>query len=163
MRRRIRSSGRRASVLATLSIFYAATGLTVSSVAAYEDAQWHSSWGMGVKEAGVTSGAGNRVLVACNENSSIAQSGISFTLANKVPTGDSLILTFDGRPPEMIFISDGHVTSDCHVCAKNFNYVLGLMKSHKFVHVMFESGNSASFTLAGSSDAIGDCVGEFYR
>ena len=124
------------------------------------DERWVSGWGMGVKEAIITKGPGNQIYVACDEGSG-SGSSIFFMLAGSGPTGDALTLTFDGRDPQDFWISDGQIISDCRACAANFSMVIDLFKKHRSVHVRFESGLAARFSLAGSSSAIGDCPASF--
>jgi hypothetical protein len=127
------------------------------------DERWVSGFGQGVKEAVIRKGSGNSIYVACSGSSS-SPSSVNFSLAGRSPTGDSVTLTFDGLDPERIWISKwGEVSSDCRACATNFDYVINKLKSHSSVHVMFENGDSARFTLEGSANAIGQCKAGFYQ
>lgn len=128
------------------------------------DDHWESGWGQGVAEAIITHGPGNQIYVTCNQGAAdYVGSGISFMLGGRAPTGSSVILTFDNEDPESIWISDGQITSDCRACAGNYEYVIERLKRHSSVHVLFENGDSARFSLAGSSEAITECVPDFAR
>jgi hypothetical protein len=137
---------------------------TGQALAFGNDDRWESGWGQGVSEAIITHGPGNQIYVTCNGGGSLgANTGISFMLAGQSPTGSSVILTFDSEDPESIWISDGEITSDCRACADNYEYIIERLKRHSSVHVMFENGDSARFTLAGSSEAIAECIPDFAR
>ncbi|MBZ0129779.1 MAG: hypothetical protein K8F59_11755 [Rhodobacteraceae bacterium] len=72
-------------------------------------------------------------------------------------------MTFDNDDPEQIWISNGDITSDCRACMGNYEYVIRKLKSHRSVHVLFENGDGARFTLKGSSAAITDRTPDFAR
>ena len=128
------------------------------------DDQWQSGWGQGVSEAIITHGPGNQIYVTCNEGGNpLARTGISFMLGGHAPTGEHVTLTFDNNDPENIWINDGEITSDCHACAGNYEHVIKKLKTHSSVHVLFENGDSARFTLNGSKSAISDCIPDFAR
>ena len=84
-------------------------------------------------------------------------------LAGRAPTGNNVTLTFDSEDPERISITEGEITSECRVCASNYEYVIDKLKTHETVHVMFENGDGARFTLNGAADAIAECVPDFAR
>lgn len=127
------------------------------------DDRWVSGWGQGIAEAIITHGPGNQIYVTCNQGAAdYVDSGISFTLGGMSPTG-SVILTFDNEDPERFGVTDGQITSNCRACAGTYEYVVNRLKRHNSVHVLFENGDSARFTLAGSSEAIAECVPDFYR
>jgi hypothetical protein len=134
--------------------------LPIEANAFGNDEHWVSGFGMGVKEAIITKGPGNQIYVACDEGSGTGSS-ISFMLAGNGPTGDAVTLTFDGGDPQDFWIADGQIISDCRACAATFNTVIDLFKKHQSVHVRFENGTAARFSLARSSSAIGTCSASF--
>ena len=136
--------------------------LAKASFAFGNDDSWVSGWGMGTKEAVVTNGPGNEIYVACDEGSSLSSS-IRFILGGDSPKGHAITLTFDGSDPEDFWLADDLISSDCRACAANFDRVIQLLKSHKSVHVRFENGLSSKFNLAGSGEAIGECIAGFYK
>lgn len=141
-------------------------GMLVAAVEANafgRDDLWQSGFGQGVCEAIVTYGAGNQILVACECGAGRAVTGISFMLAGRSPTGSAITLTFDGQNPRDFNLWDGRIPSHCHACAANFDAVLDLFRSRNSVHVRFENGDSAVFTLNGAAEAIGDCPADFWR
>lgn len=143
----------------------AAGGLLAEPTWAFgRDDRWESGWGQGVSEAIVTHGPGNQIYVTCNDGgSSFSHTGISFMLGGRSPTGSSITLTFDNEDPLPVWITDGEITSDCRACAGNYEYIVTKMKAHSSVHVLFESGNAARFTLKNSSNAIAPCTPDFAR
>lgn len=127
------------------------------------DDKWTSGWGQGVAEAIVTKGPGNQIYVTCNEGAGYDATGISFTLRDREPTGHSVLLTFDGEDPEEFSIWSGRITSNCRACAATYEVVVGKLRRHKSVHVRFENGDAARFSLKGAAKAIGQCIPDLYR
>ena len=155
--------GHRAFSIAVAVIVAAtAKGSHVASAFGRDD-KWGSGWGQGVAEAIVTHGPGNHIYVTCNEGGGAGSTGISFMLAGKAPTGDNITLTFDKDDPEQIWISNGEITSNCRACTGNYEYTIRKLRSYKSVHVLFENGDNARFTLQGANEAITDCVPDFAR
>jgi hypothetical protein len=150
------SSAMKAGFLALL----AAVTIPELTSAFGRDDRWTAGFGQGVCEAVVTSGAGNQIYLACDCGSD-RPSSISFTLAGRSAPGDRILLAFDSFDAESIWIADGEIISDCRACAANSDYVLQRLKRHSRVRVMFQNGDAATFSLKGSSEAIGDCRASF--
>ena len=126
------------------------------------DRKWQSGGGQGVDEAIITSGAGNQILVSCDNDPNTDYSNITFTIGGDTPTGTTLIMTFDGADPEQVQMQQpGTITSDCRACASWFNTIVEKLKRHSRVHVMTESGGRANFTLKGAAAAIRECTDDF--
>lgn len=152
--------------LSIISIAATAAGalFTAPGWALGRDDEWESGWGQGVSEAIVTHGPGNQIYVTCNDGgSSFSNTGISFMLGGRSPTGSHITLTFDNEDPESVWIANGAITSDCRACAGNYEYVIKKLKDYSSVHVLFESGDAARFTLKNSSNAIASCPPDFAR
>ena len=49
------------------------------------------------------------------------------------------------------------------VLGGNQQYVISKLKTRPSVHVLFENGSAARFTLKGSSQAIKACISDFAR
>ena len=144
-------------------LWFSVLGFQPASAFGRDDV-WVSGWGQGVSEAIITHGAGNQIYVTCNDGGSpFSGTEISFMLAGKAAMGSEVTLTFDGAAPERISIRDGAITSDCHACMASYEYVIGKLRGHTSVHVMFENGDSALFTLRGSAEAIVACTPDFAR
>ncbi|WP_141101983.1 hypothetical protein [Oceanicola sp. 22II-s10i] len=144
------------------AISIGAIGIANSTLAFGRDDQWSSGYGQGVCEAVVTSGAGNQIYVAC-ECGSGRPSAIYFTLAGRAPAGDKLFLSFDNGPATPVGLWSGAIPSDCHACASTFDFVKDGLKRHSTVRVMYQNGDAATFTLKGSTKAIGECVADFWK
>ncbi|QKW97066.1 MULTISPECIES: hypothetical protein [unclassified Agrobacterium] len=141
----------------------ASIALPATAGAFGNDDRWESGWGMGVKEAIITRGAGNRIYVTCDDGAARDATAISFMVGGDSPKGSSVQLTFDGEAPEDYSLWDGEIKSNCHACASTYDAIINKLKSHRFVHVKFQNGNAAKFSLNGSTRAIGQCVADFYR
>lgn len=147
-----------------LHVVFATSLLASPALSFGQDEQWQSGWGQGVAEAIVTRGPGNQIYVTCSDGGNpFSKTGISFMLGGRAPTGEHVTLTFDNEDPENIWITNGEITSDCRACAANYEYVIEKLKAHSSVHVLFENGDAARFTLEGSSSAITACIPDFAR
>jgi hypothetical protein len=127
------------------------------------DDEWTSGWGQGVAEAIITKGPGNQIYITCDDGAGRNSTGISFMLLGKEPGGSSVLLTFDGGDPEEYSTWNGRIPTNCRACASTYELVIDKLKRHNSVHVRFENGNAARFTLKGAAKAIGQCTPDFYR
>ena len=135
----------------------------VGPVSAFgRDDAWQSGFAQGTCESTITSGAGNQILVSC-DCGSLIPSSIYFDIGGKSPATDSIFMSFDGAEPHQFSLWDGSIPSDCRACANNFDAALELMRKHSKVHVMLPTGEGATFTLKGSSEAIGECEADFWK
>lgn len=126
------------------------------------DDEWNYGFGMGVKEAVVTKGPGNRIYVTCGQPiMGRSPTAIQFTLMGKTPESGDVLLTFDGDMPRSFQIWKGLINSDSRVGDAQFTTIINLLKSKSMVNVRFPDGTNATFTLKGSSKAIGECPSDF--
>lgn len=130
------------------------------------DHVWRSGWGMGVSEAEVTSGSGNKIYVACSHPDNSGGSKIYISLVGDSPKDSKLLAKFDNGPLEDFFTdTHGAIDSDSHAAAAQFTYLLEKFKKHQKVYIRFSNGHEATFTLKGAKKAIGseeDCKAAFY-
>ncbi|MGR3484480.1 MAG: hypothetical protein ACU0BF_03990 [Paracoccaceae bacterium] len=124
------------------------------------DDRWSAGFGMGVIEATVTQGAGNRIDVAC-ASGALRPNSITFEIGGRTPEGERLFFSFDGGPIEDVWVSNGRIEADCRACVGTFYYVIERLKAHSRVSISTLEGKTANFTLLGSADAIGDCPNEW--
>lgn len=132
------------------------------------DAIWHGGPGMGAYGAKITHGPGNEIRVICNnERTAWAESKISFLLGGGFPSGDTVILTFDNEDPVSVWTDRGIINTGSRAGAGNYEWIVGLLREHGSVHVLFpESATNARFTLRGSSSAIlpaEQCLMDLFR
>lgn len=149
----------------TFNSLFVTAGIAMLSSGAHannSDERWSSGFGQGVCEAIVTSGAGNQIYFACDCGSDVPSS-ISFELAGENTRGDLVFLSFDGDTPKSFSLWNGGIPSDCRACADTFDAVKDGLKQHSSVRVMFQNGDAATFTLRGSSAAIGECQADFWK
>lgn len=127
------------------------------------DDRWTSGWGQGIQEAIILKGPGNSIYATCDSGAGRDSTAIHFSLRDKEPTGSSIQLTFDSLDPEDYSIWDGRIPSNCNACASVYIAVRDKLRSHSSVHVKFQNGDSARFTLRGSARAIPLCTPDFWR
>lgn len=125
---------------------------------------WRSGWGQGVPESEVTNGSGNKIYVACHEPVSWGGSSISISLGGKEFPNSELLIRFDNGKLESFHTDKrGYIESDSRVGAAQFTYLLDKFKQHKKVYIRAHNGYESTFTLKGSSKALGsDCKAGFY-
>lgn len=126
------------------------------------DESWTSGWGMGISEAIINKGPGNSIYVTCGTpTTTMSVTGISFTLIGDSSKDSSVILTFDGEPPQDFSLIDGNIESFSRVGSAQFEHIIQKLKTKQWVNVRFQNGTNATFTLNGANDAIGDCPSDF--
>lgn len=147
-----------------MRISFLVTALLAPIVAFAGDSEWTSGWGQGVSEAWVTQGAGNQIMAFCDNGGTLDDpAGVRFMIGGDSPKGDRVTLVFDNQPPIQLMLSNGTIPSNCHACMSNYEKAIEMLKQHSRVHVLTEAGETATFTLRGSREAISDCVPGFAR
>lgn len=153
-----------ALTLISTTIFLVVPTVCFGWLSETSDEEWRSGWGQGVSEAEITNGSGNKIYVACTEDDYMGGSKIHLSLSGDSAKGRSEVMfAFDDKKPIFINVDeDGHVASDCRVCAANFTYLVDELKTRNSVLVRFSDGRESSFSLHGSAKSIGDCKATFY-
>lgn len=145
------------------SVIFAAI-LASSAIAFGNDEAWESGWGMGISEAIITKGQGNKIYVACGiPTPGRPVTSISFALIGNAPNSSSILLTFDGEAPREVFLSNGSIESASRAGASQFDYIIGKFREKQWVNVRYMDGTNATFTLNGASDAIGICPSDLLQ
>ena len=127
------------------------------------DDVWRSGWGQGVSESEVTYGSGNRIYVACHEPLSWGGSSISISLGGMEFPNSELLIRFDNGKLESFHTDKrGYIESDSRVGDAQFHYLIDHFKKHKKVYIRAPNGYESTFTLKGSTKALGnDCKSGF--
>jgi len=127
------------------------------------DDVWRSGWGQGVSESEVTYGSGNRIYVACHEPLSWGGSSISISLGGMEFPNSELLIRFDNGKLESFHTDKrGYIESDSRVGDAQFHYLIDHFKKHKKVYIRAPNGYQSTFTLKGSTKALGsDCKSGF--
>jgi hypothetical protein len=127
------------------------------------DDVWRSGWGQGVSESEVTYGSGNRIYVACHEPLSWGGSSISISLGGREFPNSELLIRFDNGKLESFHTDKrGYIESDSRVGDAQFHYLIDHFKKHKKVYIRAPNGYESTFTLKGSTKALGnDCKSGF--
>jgi hypothetical protein len=144
------------------ALFLSLSMLTAADAFGSDD-RWTAGWGQGIAEAIITKGPGNQIYVTCGENyGRPGHTAIGFMLVGREPIGSTITLTFDGIDPQDFSLWNGRVPSDCHACEANYSTIISMFKRHQSVHVRFENGDAAKFTLKGAAKAIGHCKPDLF-
>ncbi|MEN8383477.1 hypothetical protein [Acinetobacter radioresistens] len=127
------------------------------------DDVWRSGWGQGISESEVTYGSGNRIYVACHEPLSWGGSSISISLGGMEFPNSELLIRFDNGKLESFHTDKrGYIESDSRVGDAQFHYLIDHFKKHKKVYIRAPNGYQSTFTLKGSTKALGsDCKSGF--
>ncbi|WP_282045942.1 peptidoglycan-binding protein [Roseibium album] len=126
------------------------------------NARWGSYTGQGIREASVTSGPQNQLLLACDLGASPFGAGSSLSIevgGDKAPAGSTGTMAFDGGQPIPVhFDADNSVqVENSNASIGQFNFIVSSLKRHSTVLVSLPNGKQARFSLRGSSRAIGNC------
>lgn len=127
------------------------------------DDVWRSGWGQGISESEVTYGSGNRIYVTCHEPLSWGGSSISISLGGMEFPNSELLIRFDNGKLESFHTDKrGYIESDSRVGDAQFHYLIDHFKKHKKVYIRAPNGYQSTFTLKGSTKALGsDCKSGF--
>lgn len=126
------------------------------------NARWGAYTGQGIREASVTSGHQNQLLLACDLGVSPSRMGSSLSVeisGGKAPAGSTGTLAFDGgQPIPVTFNSENAIyVEKTSASIGQFNFIVASLKRHNTVLVRLPNGEQAQFSLRGSSRAIGNC------
>ncbi len=144
-------------VLATLALLAPVT----QALAA--ESEWNTRSAKGITEAWVASGPTNRILVTCTADGGEPVSGISFSVDGQTPPPNSTVtMIFDGKTTIDVEVDElGVLDTDCQACAVDFIEARDALKQGEMVVVQFPDQTEASFSLAGSAKAIGNCEPDY--
>lgn len=126
------------------------------------DESWTFGGAMGIAEAVINKGPGNQIYVSCGsptQNGSVT--GVRFTLMGDSSKSDTILLTFDGDPPQEYRLNDGSIASATRADAFQFEHVIERFRTKQWVNVRFENGTNAIFSLKGANKAISNCPTDF--
>lgn len=134
---------------------------TVSSYAwdaPTSDHSWRSGWMQGTPVAQVTNGIGNDIFVTCINDEDEDGSSVTIRLAGR-PVGDYVFIAFNNGKFKKYPFYDGSLVANSRATDGWFLSLIDNIKKHNLIHVRAEDGRQVSFTLNGSSKAIGYCKG----
>lgn len=126
-----------------------------------QDGIWRSATSQGVREASVTMGAGNYILVSCPL--SWGGGSIYFLVGGKARYNGNILFTFDGGTPFELGVREGFFGSETHAEIDGYNRLISGLRTKSWINVRLETGENTTFPLNGSFRAIGDCPGGFGR
>lgn len=138
---------------------FIATILVAISTAgvAEEYGDWTVGFGQGYLEHTVKNGPGNEFDIACDVGATMdhARTGIIIEIVGKSPPPQSTVrVILDGDEISLFTDDRGTVTTDCRVCAQNFEHVWGKIRKSKTMLVQLADGRSSKFSLNGAKRAL---------
>lgn len=97
----------------------------------------------------------NQIYVSCGTPfAGMNSTSIRFTLANRDPDADTILLTFDNEPPQQYWFSNGMIGSSGgrrrQLRARHRE-----VPGQGWVNVRFADGTNATFSLKGANRATG--------
>jgi hypothetical protein len=149
-----------------LAVFAFSIGFAgMLSLGARAEEIWQSDWGMGITTAWVDLEPGNRLSVTCTGAYGRPIASVEFTLGGRLPPPNSLVtvLVDQDNALEVPVDDESRLGADSRLEAAWFDAVLASLKSGNAAFVRFADGKSATFSLTGSNEAIGDCPADFWR
>lgn len=147
--------------LARLRVTFVIAAVFLASPAMAEDGVWESGTHQGVREATVSMGAGNWILVSCPL--SWGGGSVFFTVGGSVKYNGNVLITFNGDEPFSLGLTDSFFGSGTMAELSGYNRLIAGMKAHSWMNVRLADGRNTTFPLKGSSAAIGDCPAEIGR
>lgn len=117
---------------------------------------WSSYFGMGWIEATTQDGRGSNITFACGEDRELRYDGsVRAFISGSTQEAGPIRFIVDGESFDMTQLSDGSVDLNCSGCAQTFRSVWVAVAMGNSLTISDKSGRSATFSLAGSGDAMG--------
>lgn len=130
-----------------------------SALAFGRDDRWTGGGAQGVREAIVTAGPANSILVTCAPGLDLDLTGITVTIDGAGPAGSGITLVYDdGSRHDAPVDEDGKINVNSRADMSHYYAAIADFRRLSRVWVRFEDGREASFTLRGSSQAISPCT-----
>lgn len=117
---------------------------------------WTSYFGMGSVEASTQDGKGSNITFACGEDRELRYDGsVRAFISGSTQEAGPIRFMVDGESFDMTQLSDGSVDLNCSGCAQTFRALWVAVAMGNSLTVSDNGGRSATFSLAGSGDAMG--------
>lgn len=118
--------------------------------------QWTSYSGMGWIEASTQDGRGSNITFACGEDREQRYDGsVRAFISGSTQEAGPIRFMVDGESFDMTQLGDGSMDLDCSGCEQTFRSVWVAVAIGNSLTISDISGRSATFSLAGSGDAMG--------
>ncbi len=123
---------------------------------------WTSEAGQGIHNARVSDGSSSEISVICDIGSGRGNA-IDIMIGGVRPGPDDQVrFVFDNQTPVNIwFDKPGRISTENSAALGNYTFLLQRLRRHGRVTVSVRGGPSSTFSLFGSSGAIGDCPLKF--
>ena len=117
---------------------------------------WTSYFGIGWIEASTRDGRGSSITFACGEDREQRYDGsVRAFISGSTQEPGPIRFMVDGESFDMTQLGDGTVDLDCSGCEQTFRSVWVAVALGDSLTVSDKRGRSATFSLAGSGDAMG--------
>lgn len=117
---------------------------------------WTSYFGMGWIEASTHDGRGSTITFACGEDREQRYDGnVHAFISGSSQASGPIRFVIDGESFDMTELSDGSVDLDCSGCEQTFRSIWVAVAMGNSLTISDKKGRSATFSLAGSGDAMG--------
>ena len=117
--------------------------------------RWTLGGLQGVFESATRDTDGNAVTFTCNDLG--GNGGLYVELGGDPISGGPVVFDIDGAVFNMAaWASDGRINTECSVCGENYMALWAATTAGNLMTVTASDGRSASFSLRGSRDALGD-------
>lgn len=119
------------------------------------NSRWTFGGRQGVFESATGDANGNAVTFTCNDLGE--NGGLSVELGGDPISGGPVVFDIDGTAFNMsAWASDGRIDTACSVCGENYMALWEATAAGNLMTITASDGRSASFSLRGSRDALGD-------
>ena len=118
--------------------------------------KWTSYTGMGWIEASKQDGRGSTITFACGEDREQRYDGsVRAFISGSTQTSGPIRFVVDGEPFTMTQLGDGTIDLNCSGCEQTFRSLWVAVAMGSGLTISDKRGRSATFSLAGSGDAMG--------
>ena len=119
------------------------------------NSRWTFGGRQGVFESATRDANGNAVTFTCNDLGE--NGGLTVELDGDPISGGSVLFDIDGTAFSMTaWASGGRINTECSICGENYVTLWEATAAGNLMTVTASDGRSASFSLRGSRDALGD-------
>lgn len=117
--------------------------------------RWTFGGRQGVYESATRDTNGNAVTFTCNDLGE--NGGLYIELGGRPISGGAVVFNVDGTEFSMTaWATDGRINTECSVCGGNYMALWNATAAGNLMTVTSSDGRTASFSLRGSRDALGD-------
>ena len=118
--------------------------------------EWTVKYGQGILEYGINNDFQQKSYITIDDGSDTQSGGVNIYFAidgNGAQPGSSVTFTVGSISVRMNADEGGSISTNCHICAENFNALWPLLRRGRSVRLSFD-GHSAAFSLRNANKVL---------